>query len=171
MPDMTTIRLFAAALLAVTALSACSQQEVTVTRNGTTVTPPPALPETVPDVDPCTAISTDTLEAIGASDVSSGALLSEPGCSWAGINSYVTPDITLWVEGYKEPGVIEDTTIVAGTEVEIWTMSEQGGRYIARFDDLTLSVNYLPGRSEVPVDEALDLLMADVLRAYGRAEQ
>lgn len=44
------------------------------------------------------------------------------------------------------------------------------GRYIARFDDLTLSLNYLRARSEVPAGEALDLLMADVLRAYGRAE-
>lgn len=168
---MTTIRLLAAALFAVTALSACSQQEVTVVRNGTTVTPPPPLPDTVPDVDPCTAISDETLDAIGAGDVSPSALVAEPGCSWAGINSYVTPDITLWVEGYKEPGTIEATTTVAGTEVEIWTLSGEGGRYIARFDDLTLSLNYLPGRSEVPVDEALDLLMADVLQAYGRAGQ
>ncbi len=97
-------------------------------------------------------------------------LSAEPGCEWSGVNSYITPSATLWVSGRSEPENVWESTTVAGVEVEIWTLTPEMGRYIARFDDLTLSLNYLRARSEVPAGEALDLLMADVLRAYGRAE-
>ena len=166
---MTTTRIAALAVLAAAACGACSQQEVSVTRNGTAV-PAVAVPVSAQDVDPCAAISPEMLDAVGAGDAMPRELLAEPGCEWSGVNSYITPDATLWVSGRSEPDDVGERTTVAGTEVEIWTLTPEMGRYIARFDDLTLSLNYKRARSEIPAGEALNLLMADVLRAYGRVE-
>lgn len=166
---MTTTRIAALVLLTAAACVACSQQEVTVTRNGTVVSTV-ADPEAAEGIDPCTALSRETLDLLGAGEAVPRELSAEPGCEWSGMNSYITPSATLWVSGRSEPESVWEATTVAGVEVEIWTLAPEGGRYIARFDDLTLSLNYLRARSEVPAGEALDLLMADVLRAYGRAE-
>ena len=150
--------------------------EVTYTRNGVEVTPDQALVESgYADIDPCSAISDETLKAAGFASPSSGQTLSpDPDCEWRdGMKS--APTMLLWVDGPTEADDLSELIEVSGVEVEVYFQAGASGRYVARFDDLTLTLNAdleLEGEFDENSDAfGKDILargLTDAMEAYGK---
>ncbi|PPF77145.1 hypothetical protein C5B99_04045 [Pseudoclavibacter sp. Z016] len=150
--------------------------DVTYTRNGVEVTPDEALVVSgYADIDPCTAISDETLKAAGFMSPSSGQTLSpDPDCEWRdGMKS--APTLLLWVDGPTEADELSQLIEVSGVEVEVFFQAGASGRYVARFDDLTLTLNAdleLEGEFDENSDAfGKDILargLTDAMEAYGK---
>lgn len=150
--------------------------EVTYTRNGVEVTPDPALVESgYADIDPCTAISEETLDAAGFASPSAGQTLSpDPDCKWSdGMKS--APTMLLWVDGYTEPDDLSELIQVSGVDVEVFFHAGASGRYVARFDDLTLTLNVdlelsseFDENSDAFGKDILERGLTDAMETYGK---
>lgn len=147
-------------------LSGCVQHEVTVTRNGETVTAEPAAPVT--DVDPCSVLSPETLEETGLGELEAIPIVDEanPGCEWSGYNDYVTPSLTLWVRGASAGNPDDHTVLIDGKAVQVFAMNDQGGRYVAICGDASVTLNYTKGKGPLTPKAALGLAMPDAIEAY-----
>lgn len=162
-----TIGVVAIVVLAfISTLSGCAVQTVTVTKNGQTQTSSPLA--NVPNVDACSALTTNTLDALGLTDLEPQKLVdpTEPGCQWAGLNDYVTPTLTLWVLDPESVDEGDDNVMVAGLSVNVWSLSDTSGRYVVRCGPVSLAVNYTTAKNPLPPSEALQLATEDVIAAY-----
>lgn len=160
---------FAAMPLALAlALTGCVVSEVTTVRGGQEVTPD-AITDDLAGIDPCAALSADTLATLGLAELAPVALSAPDfGCEWAGVNDFVTPSVVVWVAAPRDADPDEETVTVDGVTVNVYAVSDNDGRYIAHFDDVTLTVNYTGAQSSVDVRVALELAMSDVLAHYDR---
>lgn len=151
-------------------LSGCSVQEVTHTVNGEDVTDA-ERPLAADEVDACTALSDETLEALGLAELEPVELTTAdaPGCDWSGINNYTTPSLVVWVTEPETPSENDEIVTIDGVDVNVWSIAGNSGRYVAYFDDVTLSVNYLGAELDIDAHDALELAMRDVLAHYGRS--
>lgn len=154
------------ALVGISSLSGCTVQTVTVTKNGQTQTSSPVA--NVPNVDACSALTANTLEALGLIDVEPRKLVdpTEPGCQWAGFNNYVTPTLTLWVLDPESVDEGEDNLTVAGLPVNVWVISDTSGRYVVQCGPVSLAVNYSSAKDSLPPSDALQRATEDVIAAY-----
>lgn len=150
-----------------------SDGEVAYVKDGIRVYPNPPTGADA-DVDPCTLLSESTLDLLGLTDLEPAELPSytpDDGCSWSGVNNFVTPDLELRVNGYTETDPALEIRSISEVPVAVYAAFGNNGRYIAHFDDLTLSINYLGAKVEVDAHDALTQAMVDVLDAYGRGTQ
>ncbi len=151
--------------LAAVGLIGCSTHEVTRTENGTSVTAAPA-PDT--DVDACKALTSQTLQALGLTDITPVPVTdkTKPGCDWSGANDYITPSVTLWVRSASVGDSSNDTVTIAGKKVQVWAISSNAGRYVAICDKRSVTINYTQGKGPLGPTDALELTMKDSVAAY-----
>ncbi|WP_146079023.1 hypothetical protein [Pseudoclavibacter sp. RFBA6] len=164
-----------ASVMSLAGFAGC-MSEVTYTRNGVEVTPDAELVESgYADIDPCSAISDETLKAAGFATPSAAQTLSpDPDCEWRdGMKS--APTLLLWVDGPTEADELSEAIEVSGVEVEVYFQAGASGRYVARFDDLTLTLNAdleLEGEFDENSDAfGKDILargITDAMEAYGK---
>lgn len=156
----------AVAMVGISALSGCSVNTVTVTKNGQVQTNDPV--ENLPDVDACSAVTAETLEALGLADVEPQDLVdpTAPGCEWSGFNDSVTPSITLWVLDPESVDEGNETVMVAGLPVNVWAINDTNGRYVVRCGPVSLAVNYTGTKDSLPPGEALQRATEDAIVAY-----
>lgn len=156
-----------ATILALTTagLAGCLTQDVTVTQNGASITASPA-PAT--DIDACTALTSQILQALGLPNVTPVPIVDKtaPGCGWSGFNDYVTSSVTLWVTSASAADPSNGTVTVAGKKVEVWAISSNSGRYIATCGRYSVTINYTQGKGPLTPHDALALTMEDALAAY-----
>ncbi len=160
----------AATLLGLTvAVTGCAVQEITYTQNGEVVEPDDLPPE-IADVDACTALSDDTLDLLGLSELEPVEVMPpQTGCEWSGYNDYVVPSLIVWVGEPEEGDPTDEIVTIDGIPVNVFSALGNTGRYIAYLDDVTLTVNFKGAELEIDAHTALEAAMSDVLRHYGRS--
>lgn len=149
-------------------LGGCSvAHRVTTTQNGATATDT-ATPAPVSNVDACKALTPQSLDKLGLSNITP-VPINDPdktGCDWSGTNDYVTPSMTLWVRSASVGDPSNDTVIVAGKEIQVYTVNTDGGRYIAICGKRSVTINYTRGKGPLGPKDGLDLTMKDAVAAY-----